>query len=153
MQLHQFAKSSSNREGVALNKDLNVEALFITLKKSEKEYSPSTLYDDYAISDTIFHWQSQNATSSTSSKGKSYIQHTSQDKEILIFVREQNNDQFGNTMGYDGCWKNRCLPIFGRTVGSWLLGKRSVKRLPEHYGRYISLRFKQLTKRLQVLKT
>lgn len=98
--LHCFEKASSNREGVALNKDLNVEALFVTLKKSEKEYSPTTLYDDYAINEYLFHWQSQNATAPESSKGQSYIQHQDLEKKILLFVREQNDDEYGFTMGY-----------------------------------------------------
>ncbi|MDN3581922.1 DEAD/DEAH box helicase [Mucilaginibacter flavus] len=98
--LHQFDKASSNREGVAANKVLNMESLFVTLKKSEKEYSPSTLYDDYAISESLFHWQSQNATTPESTKGLSYINHNKQDKKILLFVREQNDDEFGFTMPY-----------------------------------------------------
>ncbi|WP_207426658.1 DUF3427 domain-containing protein [Pedobacter sp. SYSU D00535] len=98
--LHTFEKASSNREGVALNKELNVEALFITLKKSEKEYSPTTLYDDYAINEYLFHWQSQNATSPESSKGQSYLKHQQLNKTILLFVREQNDDEYGNTMSY-----------------------------------------------------
>ena len=98
--LHEFDKASSNREGVALNKQLNCEALFITLKKSEKEYSPSTLYDDYAINEYLFHWQSQNATSPESPKGLSYIKHQESNKKILLFVREQNDDEFGFTMSY-----------------------------------------------------
>lgn len=113
LRLHQFKKASSNREGVALNKELNAEALFITLKKSEKEYSPSTLYDDYAINDSIFHWQSQNATSSNSIKGLSYIEHEVQNKQILIFVREQNNDEFGNTMGYVFIGKANFMKTYG----------------------------------------
>ncbi|MDB5127408.1 DEAD/DEAH box helicase [Mucilaginibacter sp.] len=98
--LHKFDKASSNREGVAVNKDLNIESLFVTLKKSEKEYSPSTLYDDYAINEYLFHWQSQNATTPESNKGLSYINHRTQDKKILLFVREQNDDEFGFTMPY-----------------------------------------------------
>ncbi|MGF7042019.1 DUF3427 domain-containing protein [Mucilaginibacter lappiensis] len=98
--LHKFDKASSNREGVAANKDLNIESLFITLKKSEKEYSPSTLYDDYAINEYLFHWQSQNATTPESAKGLSYINHNKQDKRILLFVREQNDDEFGFTIPY-----------------------------------------------------
>lgn len=98
--LHQFDKASSNREGVAANKALNMESLFVTLKKSEKEYSPSTLYDDYAINESLFHWQSQNATTPESAKGLSYINHNKQDKKILLFVREQNDDEFGFTMPY-----------------------------------------------------
>jgi hypothetical protein len=100
LRLHLFEKASSNREGVALNKLLNTEALFVTLKKSEKEYSPTTLYDDYAINEVLFHWQSQNATSPESPKGMSYINHDELDKKILLFVREQNDDEYGFTMSY-----------------------------------------------------
>lgn len=100
MQLHTFEKTSSNREGVALNKELNTEAFFITLKKSEKEYSPTTLYDDYALSEYIFHWQSQNATSPESPKGQSYIKQFEMEKKILLFVREQNENEYGYTMSY-----------------------------------------------------
>ena len=53
-----FKRKSSNREGVAENKSLNTELLFIDLIKSEKDFSPSTLYEDYALSESIFHWQS-----------------------------------------------------------------------------------------------
>jgi superfamily II DNA or RNA helicase len=113
MQLHQLNSPSSNREGVALNHKLNAEALFITLKKSEKEYSPSTLYDDYAVNETMFHWQSQNATSSSSPKGLSYIDQHHLNKTILIFVREQNDDQFGNTMGYVFLGKAGFLDSYG----------------------------------------
>ena len=100
LKLHTFDKASSNREGVALNKELNTEAFFVTLKKSEKEYSPTTLYDDYAISEYLFHWQSQNATAPDSPKGISYVQHQKLEKKILIFVREQNEDEYGLTMSY-----------------------------------------------------
>ena len=95
-----FNKKSSNREGVANNKELNTEILFIDLVKSEKDFSPTTLYEDYAISDSVFHWQSQNATRPSSSKGISYINHKNSGKTILLFVRESNKNEFGNTMSY-----------------------------------------------------
>ena len=98
--LSTFDKKSSNREGVAENKKLNTELLFIDLIKSEKDFSPSTLYQDYAISETVFHWQTQNATSPEKGKGLSYINHKSADKIILLFVREQNEDEYKNTIGY-----------------------------------------------------
>ncbi|MCD0490051.1 DUF3427 domain-containing protein [Pedobacter sp. MC2016-14] len=100
LRLHQFEKASSNREGVAENKTLNVEGLFVTLKKSDKEYSPTTLYDDYAISEVLFHWQSQNRASPYNKSGQSYIEQSENDKTILVFVREQTKDEFGNTVGF-----------------------------------------------------
>src|SRR5690606_19795963 len=95
-----FDKKSSNREGSAFNKDLNLEALFVTLKKTEKEYSPTTMYEDYAVNKTLFHWQSQNSISPQSPKGESYIHHKEFGKKILLFVREQNVDEYGYTMSY-----------------------------------------------------
>lgn len=98
--LSTFHKKSSNREGVAESKSLNSELLFIDLIKSEKDFSPTTLYQDYAISDILFHWQSQNATREDRGKGLSYINHLNLDKTILLFVRERNENEFNNTMSY-----------------------------------------------------
>lgn len=98
--LSTIEKKSSNREGVAENKDLNVEALFVNLKKSEEDFSPTTMYDDYAINETLFHWQSQNQTSPESSKGLSYIHQQKNKKTILLFVRESKEDSDKFTQGY-----------------------------------------------------
>jgi hypothetical protein len=98
--LSTFDKKSSNREGAAENKKLNTEILFINLLKSEENFSPTTMYDDYAISETLFHWQSHNAYGPDTNKGLSYINHIEINKKILLFVREKANDEKGNTMGY-----------------------------------------------------
>ncbi|TAJ09205.1 DUF3427 domain-containing protein [Marinilabiliaceae bacterium JC017] len=97
---YSFSKKPSSREGVQELKDKNTELLFITLNKSEKNYSPTTFYDDFAISDTIFHWQSQNSAHPKKGRGKSYVEHQKLNKRILLFVREANKDQYGNTMGF-----------------------------------------------------
>lgn len=98
--LSTFDKKSSSREGAAENKNLNTEILFINLIKSEEDFSPTTMYDDYAISETLFHWQSHNAYRPDKGKGLSYIEHVANDKKILLFIREKANDEKGNTMGY-----------------------------------------------------
>lgn len=98
--LSSFKKMSSNREGVAENSKLNTELLFINLVKSEEDFSPTTMYDDYAVNERLFHWQSQNSAGPETTKGKSYITHKQNDKKILLFVREKANDEFGNTLGY-----------------------------------------------------
>jgi hypothetical protein len=95
-----FDKKSSSREGVAVNAGLNTELLFINLIKSEENFSPTTMYDDYAINETLFHWQSQNSAGPKTPKGLSYIKHQEEEKRILLFVREKNKDEYGNTMGY-----------------------------------------------------
>jgi hypothetical protein len=91
---------SSNREGVALNQNFNTELLFIDLIKSEKDFSPTTLYQDFAISDRLFHWQTQNSARPDRGRGLSYINQQVLDKKILLFVRERNEDEFKNTMSY-----------------------------------------------------
>jgi hypothetical protein len=98
--LSTFDRKSPSREGVAVNQKLNTEVLFINLIKSEENFSPTTMYDDYAINETLFHWQSQNSAGPDTPKGISYIKHQEDDKIILLFVREKNKDEFGNSMGY-----------------------------------------------------
>lgn len=95
-----FDKKYMSLEGVLDVKELNTELLFINLIKSEENFSPTTMYDDYAISETLFHWQSQNSSRPDSGKGLSYIKHLENDKKILLFVREKATDENGNTMGY-----------------------------------------------------
>lgn len=95
-----FNKKSSNREGNAVVKEINTDILFITLNKSEKDFSPTTLYEDFAISDTLFHWQSHNAVRNDKGRGLTYINHEEMGRKILLFVREQNTDEFDITMSY-----------------------------------------------------
>ncbi|MBP7400281.1 MAG: DUF3427 domain-containing protein [Chitinophagales bacterium] len=97
---YSFNKKPSYREGVAFSKEKNTELLFITLNKSEKDFSPTTLYDDFAVSEILFHWQTQNAVSPEIGKGLSYITHKEIGKKILLFVREKNEDEFGNTISF-----------------------------------------------------
>ena len=64
---------NSFREGVWYSHDHNVDAFFVTLKKSEADYSPTTMYRDYPISPTLFHWESQSTTSVASPTGQRYL--------------------------------------------------------------------------------
>jgi superfamily II DNA or RNA helicase len=100
--MNTFERVSSNRigVGVAENKELKTELLFIDLIKSEEDFSPTTMYNDYAVNEILFHWQSQNATRPDIGKGLTYINHKKEEKLILLFIREKSNDEYGNTMGY-----------------------------------------------------
>ena len=82
----------SMREGVKYLKDINADIFFITLNKTEKDYSPTTMYEDYAIDDTLFHWQSQSTIGSSSPTGKRYITHKQEGTRILLFVREHKKE-------------------------------------------------------------
>ncbi len=83
-----FDRSVEVREGVRYVPDAKTDLLFVTLDKSEKEYSPSTMYEDYALSDRLFHWQSQSTTSESSPTGQRYIYHRRTGNRILLFIRK-----------------------------------------------------------------
>jgi superfamily II DNA or RNA helicase len=73
--------------GVLYIKDKKTDVFFITLNKNEKDYSPTTMYNDYAINENLFHWQSQASTRIDSETGQRYINHIDKDQTILLFVR------------------------------------------------------------------
>ena len=75
------------REGVRFNETTKSDLFFVTLEKSEKGYSPTTMYKDYAISPELFHWESQSMTSQASPTGQRYINHRERGTNILIFAR------------------------------------------------------------------
>ncbi|MDX3094349.1 DUF3427 domain-containing protein [Streptomyces sp. ME01-24h] len=83
------------REGVKWCESIGTDALFITLEKDEKDFSPQTRYHDYARNDTEFHWESQNQTSSTSPTGLRYQQHRARGSHVLLFVRRYKNTDIG----------------------------------------------------------
>jgi len=95
-----YSKPSSVMEGVMYLPDKKMDLFFITLNKSDKDYSPSTMYQDYSINQWLFHWQSQNKTSEDSSTGQRYIHHKEMGNRVLLFVREAKKDAFGRTASY-----------------------------------------------------
>ncbi|MBA2382238.1 MAG: DUF3427 domain-containing protein [Chloroflexi bacterium] len=88
------------REGLLRVEASKTDFFFVTLEKSESEYSPTTRYEDYPISPTLFHWESQSTTSPESKTGQRYINHRSTGDRILLFVRARRNDSRGETLPY-----------------------------------------------------
>ncbi len=76
------------REGVKFFDAKNTDVFLINLNKSEKDFSPSTMYEDYAISETLFHWQTQSGLSNTSKTAKRYVEHDKMNTNVSLFVRE-----------------------------------------------------------------
>lgn len=90
-----FLKPSTVREGVKWLPEKKLDVFFVTLNKSDKDYSPTTMYQDYSINETLFHWQSQSTTAETSATGQRYIHHREQGSQVLLFVREFKTDSAG----------------------------------------------------------
>jgi superfamily II DNA or RNA helicase len=95
-----FERQAPAREGVFVIPNKSIELMFVTLNKNEKQFSPTTMYQDYAINENTFHWQSQNSARPDRGKGKDYIQHKTIGKRLFLFVREQTKDEYGRTMGF-----------------------------------------------------
>lgn len=90
-----FTKPNTVREGTKYLHDKQLDVHFVTLNKAEKDYSPTTMYNDYSINEVLFHWQSQSTTSDTSTTGQRYINHRQTGDRELIFVREYKNNKLG----------------------------------------------------------
>jgi superfamily II DNA or RNA helicase len=88
---------STMREGVAWCEEVGADAFLITLKKSDRDYSPTTMYSDFALSPSLFHWESQSTTSSTSPTGQRYIHHRERGSHILLFVRQAKTNSLGTS--------------------------------------------------------
>jgi hypothetical protein len=91
-------KKSSNREGIERNKSRNIEAMYVDIIKDREEGS-NTNYNDFAINESLFNWETQNKVSPESQAGKNYINQT---QTMLLFVRQQNSfpEDKGRTMGF-----------------------------------------------------
>ena len=81
------------REGVKWLPDQNLDVFFITLNKADKDYSPTTMYNDYSINEWLFHMQSQSTTAEYSPTGQRYIPHKERGSRVLLFVREFKEDR------------------------------------------------------------
>ena len=90
-----YLKPSVVRQGVKWLPEKKLDVFINTLNKAEKDYSPTTMYNDYSINEWLFHWQSQSTTSDTSPTGQRYIHHAEMGSKVLLFVREYESDIVG----------------------------------------------------------
>lgn len=89
-------RMSGSVSGVFKIEEFNTELFFVTLNKSDKDFSASTMYDDYVISEHKFHWKSQN-TDAHKGRGRRFVEQAINKKKFVLFVRESKQDGFGNT--------------------------------------------------------
>jgi len=93
-------KPSAFVAGVLPVDEWATDAFLITLNKSDTDYSPTTMYKDYAISPSLFHWETQGRTSVASPTGQRYINHVRERRSILLFARENRTHEFGTGAPY-----------------------------------------------------
>lgn len=81
--------------GVLWMPEAQSDVFFVDLRKSERDYSPTTMYRDYAISRELFHWESQSRQHPGQPTVQRYINHREQGTQVLLFVREAKRFELG----------------------------------------------------------
>jgi hypothetical protein len=85
----------STREGILWAEPAQSDVFFVDLHKAERDYSPTTMYRDYAISRDLFHWESQSRQAPEQPTVKRYIDHVARGTSVLLMVRERKRDALG----------------------------------------------------------
>lgn len=80
-------KGVTPQSGILMLPEEKRELLFVTLDKSASSFSPSTRYRDYAISPTLFHWETQSAASTSRASGRRYLDSPGNGWTFYLFVR------------------------------------------------------------------
>jgi superfamily II DNA or RNA helicase/HKD family nuclease len=88
------AKKTPQQQGVLRLDDQRRELLFVTLDKSDRGFSPTTRYRDFAISREEFHWETQNSVSAESDTAHRYADHAVRGWSIHLFVQSAKGEPF-----------------------------------------------------------
>ena len=86
--------------GVFWHEPSRTDVFFVTLDKSDKAFSPTTRYHDYAINDSLFHWESQSVTRVASDTGQRYVNQRAGGTNVALYVRRSKNTPEGRTRPY-----------------------------------------------------
>lgn len=79
-------KAMTLQAGVLMLKEEKRELLFVTLDKSGASFSPTTRYRDFAVSPTLFHWESQ-SSANVATTGRRYTESPGNGWTFYLFVR------------------------------------------------------------------
>ncbi len=95
-----FEAPYPSREGVFFHKQSRTYLFFADIEKNERHFSETTMYEDYALTEELFHWQSQNATAPASPTGQNFIHHAERGISIMLFIRRSKKTAEGVTAPY-----------------------------------------------------
>jgi hypothetical protein len=88
------AKKTPHQQGILRMNEQHRELLFVTLDKSDRGFSPTTRYRDFAISREEFHWETQNGVSAESETAHRYANHVARGWSIHLFVQSEKGAPF-----------------------------------------------------------
>jgi superfamily II DNA or RNA helicase/HKD family nuclease len=88
-------KPKVTQGGILWVPQVNSDVFFVDLRKAERDYSPTTMYRDYAINRELFHWESQSRQHPGQPTVQRYIEHDARGSSVLLFVREKKTFELG----------------------------------------------------------
>lgn len=88
-------KPKVTQGGILWVRQAESDVFFVDLHKAERDYSPTTMYRDYAINRELFHWESQSRQTPQQPTVQRYIHHAGRGTRVLLFVRERKNFALG----------------------------------------------------------
>ena len=83
------------QSGVAWIPEHSAYLMLVTLQKDAETFTERTRYRDYAISPTVFHWQSQATARPDRGDGTRIVGAQSGEVQMWLFVRRAPDDEFG----------------------------------------------------------
>lgn len=88
-------KPKVTQGGILWVPEARSDVFFVDLHKAERDYSPTTMYRDYAINRELFHWESQSRQTPAQRTVQRYINHHTEETRVLLFVRERKTFELG----------------------------------------------------------
>lgn len=93
------AKVAPWQTGVYWAEEAKADLFAFTLDKTSGQFSPTTRYQDYAISRDLIHWQSQSVTREDSDTGRRYRNHKALGTSVMLFARLRTDDRAFSFLG------------------------------------------------------
>jgi hypothetical protein len=87
------------QSGVHYVKPRKADLFAFTLDKTTGQFSPTTRYRDFAISQELIHWESQSVTRADSETGLRYQQHEARGSLIMLFARLNTTERAFHFLG------------------------------------------------------
>jgi superfamily II DNA or RNA helicase/HKD family nuclease len=88
-------KPKVTQGGILWVPQVQSDVFFVDLQKAERDYSPTTMYRDYAINRELFHWESQSRQHPGQPTVRRYIEHRAEGTNVLLFVRAKKTFELG----------------------------------------------------------
>jgi superfamily II DNA or RNA helicase/HKD family nuclease len=88
-------KPTSPQGGLIWVPQAESDVFFVDLQKAERDYSPTTMYRDYAINRELFRWESQTRQHTGLATVDRWINHDTYGTSVLLFVREKKTWELG----------------------------------------------------------